>query len=257
MSTRRDDRDGFTEADRRAIADIRRELDAEFGALEAPDMPAGRFEQPVTRHTPPPLRPEPTVRRAARRVRSTSRWSLSAFLLGALIGGIAGGVTGGATAYLWLQSHGDLRRLPTRSAVPTVGSPATATPAQISDHGALDTALSDWLEAMRRGDIEGQMHFYPPRVAVYYTWRDVPRSAVRDEKLKVFGAATTLQIATDAPSIERGGDGRSVVTRFGTRYVIDGPVIRRHGEVVQELRWTRMADGWRIIAERDAEVLAP
>lgn len=47
------------------------------------------------------------------------------------------------------------------------------------------------------------------------------------------------------------------MTRFRKRYVIDGPVIRRRGEVVQELRWTRMADGWRIVAERDAEVLAP
>jgi hypothetical protein len=51
--------------------------------------------------------------------------------------------------------------------------------------------------------------------------------------------------------------GRRAVTRFRKRYVIEGPTIRRRGEVIQELRWSRLPDGWRITAERDAEVLSP
>jgi hypothetical protein len=240
-----DDRDeGLTEADRRAIADIRRELDAEFGPLDEPVQ--------LSRHPDPSARQrQPSAPRASRPSGRSSRRGVSVFLLGALVGGVAGGVAGGATAYIWLRADEHLGRPPVRSALDD--SPAAATP----DGSALDGALGDWLDATKRGDIERQMRFYPARVPVYYTWRDVPWSAVREEKTQVFGAATTLQIVTDTPTVQLADDGGSAVTRFRKRYVIVGPVIRRRGEVVQELRWQRMADGWRIVAERDAEVLAP
>lgn len=239
-----DDRDeGFTEADRRAIADIRRDLDAEFGQL---DEPATLSRQP----DPTARQRQPGAQRASR-PSGRPRRGVSVFLLGALVGGVAGGVAGAATAYVWLRADDHLRRPPVRSALDD--SPAAAT----QDGSALDGALGEWLDATKRGDIEHQMRFYPARVPVYYTWRDVPWSAVREEKMQVFGAATTLQISTDTPTVELADDRRSAVTRFRKRYVIEGPVIRRRGEVVQELRWTRTAAGWRIVAERDAEVLAP
>jgi len=93
-------------------------------------------------------------------------------------------------------------------------------------------------------------------VPVYYTWRDVPREAVRAEKVKVFSRATRLLIATGAPSIDMADDGGSAVTRFRKRYVIEGPAVRRRGEVEQEMRWKRTAEGWVIVSERDARVLA-
>jgi hypothetical protein len=127
----------------------------------------------------------------------------------------------------------------------------------LPDSAALQSALNDWLEATRAGDIERQMRFYPARVPVYYTWRDVTRQAVREEKLRVFGAATRLEIATDPPTVELADGGRTAISRFRKRYVIEGPVVRRRGEVLQELRWARTPDGWRIVAERDAEVLTP
>jgi ketosteroid isomerase-like protein len=137
-------------------------------------------------------------------------------------------------------------------------APAADSPgAAVRDTTDINAALADWLDATKRGDIDRQMSFYPPRVPVYYTWRDVPRDAVRDEKRKVFGAATRLDITTDTPSIEVSDNGRSALARFRKRYVIEGPTTKRRGEVVQELRWSRMPDGWRIVAERDAEVLAP
>ena len=239
-----DDRDeGFTEADRRAIADIRRELDAEFGPLDQPIQPT-RQPDPAARQR------QPTAPRPSRHSGRSPRRGVAVFLLGALVGGVAGGAAGGATAYVWLRADDHRRRPPARS---TVDSPAAAT----EDGTALDGALGEWLDATKRGDIERQMRFYPARVPVYYTWRDVPWSAVRQEKTQVFGAATTLQIVTDTPTVELADDGRSAVTRFRKRYVIDGPVIRRRGEVLQELRWRRMPDGWRIVGERDAEVLSP
>jgi hypothetical protein len=73
----------------------------------------------------------------------------------------------------------------------------------------------------------------------------------------VFGAATRLEITTDVPIVELADGGRSAVSRFRKRYVIEGPVVRRRGEVLQELRWARTPEGWRIVGERDAEVLTP
>lgn len=250
-----DDRDqGLTEADRRAIADIRRELDDEFG-------PIGETEPPPTEPAPASgttLPARDVMTRPRRQERRRRQGSFSAFVVGALVGGLAGGVAGGATAYLalrmgerpgigWAGDAGAPTDSPAAAAVERVEAPARA----------LEEALGEWLDATRRGDIERQMRFYPARVPVYYTWRDVPRAAVREEKIKVFGGATTLEIATDTPTVTIAADGRSAVTRFRKRFVIEGPVIRRRGEVVQDLRWSRTADGWRIVAERDAEVLAP
>jgi hypothetical protein len=254
-----DDRDPtLTEGDRRAIDEIRRELDAEFGRLEE-SAPVGspRSPQPATDRQIKRVDSEQLAGRAARPVRPSRRPALSTFLLGTLVGGLAGGLAGAATVQ-WL-GDADVRGGLGLSAFlgPPPGNTSPAAGQRTDSAAALDVALRDWLQATKRADIQGQMRFYPPRVPVYYTWRDVSRDAVRDEKLKVFGAATRLEIATDTPTIEFADGGRSAVTRFRKRYVIEGPVIRRRGEVVQELRWTRSAEGWRIVAERDAEVLAP
>lgn len=249
-----DDRDDLTEADRRAISDIRRQLDAEFGPLEGAPPLAEEWRPHAGAPRPPATRAE-TERIADRALRSVAprrRAAPTTFLLGALVAGLVGGVAGGATT-LWMLDGVALRSAPE---APTE-SPAAAPSPRPDARVALDAALAEWLDATRRGDIESQMRFYPDRVPVYYTWRDVPHEAVRQEKQKVFGAATQLEIATDRPVIELTDGGRSAVTRFRKRFVIEGPVIRRRGEVLQELRWTRTADGWRIVAERDAQVLAP
>ena len=73
----------------------------------------------------------------------------------------------------------------------------------------------------------------------------------------MFGGATRLDISTDTPITELIDDGAGAVSRFRKRYVIEGRSVRRRGEVVQELRWTRTPEGWRIVSERDAEVLTP
>jgi hypothetical protein len=130
-----------------------------------------------------------------------------------------------------------------------------AAPAADEDVALLHDAVEQWIEATRQGDISAQMRYYPGRVPVYYTWRDVPREAVRAEKVKVFGAASRLIITTDTPAVKLAADRRSAITRFRKQYVIEGPVIRRRGEVLQELRWARTADGWQIVGERDAHVL--
>jgi hypothetical protein len=44
--------------------------------------------------------------------------------------------------------------------------------------------------------------------------------------------------------------------RFRKKYAISGGGVgERRGEVLQELRWQRTPDGWKIVGERDLRVL--
>ena len=237
----------LTDADRRTIAEIRRKLDAEF--RQKLDDEYGPLEEPA--------------RGTATERRGWHRGVLATVLVGVLAGTLVGAWVRYAGTHRTVshthvpaQTVEPVRILDTTQDVVPVTPPAVApTPVAVSDAGALHDALEEWIEATRRGDIATQMRFYPARVAVYYTWRDVPRDAVHAEKLKVFGAASRLDITTDAPAVELAQDRRTAVTRFRKQYVIEGPALRRRGEVLQELRWARTDDGWRIVGERDARVL--
>jgi hypothetical protein len=253
-----DEQNGLTEADRHAIAEIRRELDAEFGPLEEPRQ----LSEVATSLRDPPHAARPGRRQPSRRSRSrlprrgARRGLLGMFLLGTLVGGVVG--TGLTLVWVRHTKDGDTQvRSPGPDRPATHDGSASAPPARIEPVGTVEASLAEWLDATKRGDIEEQMRFYPKRVPVYYTWRDVSREAVREEKMKVFGAASRLSITTDAPSIVLSDGGNIAVTRFRKQYVIEGPVVQRRGAVQQELRWTRTIDGWLIVGERDAKVLAP
>ena len=251
---------GLTEADRKAIAEIRRELDAEFGPLE--DAVPLHVRQATDT-------PDVRLMETEPHAWSSRPGVIAAFVAGLLLGAIAGSV--GTLTWL-LHTENTAARATSSPAAPgatppppaPAGDPTAApadgaTPAPAGDPArtSLRNALDEWLDATRRGDVPAQMRFYPSRVPVYYTWRDVPRDAVRAEKRKVFDAATVLQIDTGAPAIDLGRDGATATTSFRKRYVIEGPAVQRRGEVLQELRWERTDTGWVIVSERDARVLAP
>ena len=258
---RSDDWPVLSEADRRAIAEIRRELDAEYGPL------------PADEHPPEAPGPE---RRARRRRTRGGRMRTPVVITMVIV------VISGAVVYVGLSL---ISRAAPRVAQPAPSSPAAPVAApstvpagdrptgvaptpsppvaqkmepSVSSAAARSVAatLDQWLAATREGDIEGQMAFYLPVVPVYYTWRNTPRAAVLAEKRKVFGDARVLDIRTGPPEIEVSADGATALTRFRKAYVIEGPHVRRRGEVLQELRWARTATGWKIIGERDAAVLA-
>jgi hypothetical protein len=278
------DRDpDLTEADRRAIDAIRRELDAEFGPLEAAtplelrddDAPVARAgrdvrvsddpsgDDDVRRHDDvlgdEDFRGDDIVHddRHVFADDAGSAWSSRPGVVAAFVAGILiGALLGGAGTLLWLRTPAETPRSaagpPDASASPPS---AEAPPREVGlDASSLREALDEWLDATRRGDIAAQMRFYPRRVPVYYTWHDVTHDAVQAEKQKVFGDATRLEITTGQPTIDLARNGSTAVTRFRKRYVIDGPVQRR-GEVLQELRWQRTDRGWMITSERDARVL--
>ena len=118
-------------------------------------------------------------------------------------------------------------------------------------HGALD----EWIAATNARDIQRQMDFYNPTVNAFYLTRNVPREAVRAEKSRVFGRANLIDIRAAAPGIRLSRDGRTATMRFRKKYAIEGGGEDRRGEVVQELRWRRTDDGWKIVSERDLRVI--
>jgi ketosteroid isomerase-like protein len=187
----------------------------------------------------------------------------SVFLLGCAVGAIVACLV----TFLVLRQFGALTVAPGPGGSPAAspGPPRTdssSRPADARNAGpsaerrALEQSLRDWLDATRRRDLPGQMRFYPARVPVFYAWRDVPKERVRYEKMKVIGRARVVDIETDPPEIVFQNDGREAIMQFRKRYTIVGPGLSRRGEVLQELRWTRGGDGWKIVGERDAAVLS-
>ena len=136
-----------------------------------------------------------------------------------------------------------------------------STAEQLSDNqsgetrAALHGAFKDWIAATNARDITRQMNFYNQKVNAFYLTRNVPREAVRAEKSRVFGRADVIDIKAGAPGIRLSGDGRTATMRFRKKYAIEGGGEDRRGEVVQELRWRRTDDGWKIVSERDLRVI--
>lgn len=88
----------------------------------------------------------------------------------------------------------------------------------------------------------------------FYLWRDVPKAAVLAEKRRVFEQAGTIRITMEPPQILVDGGALSARMYFRKQYVIKGRV-NRQGEVLQELRWIKGEDGWKIVSERDLRVI--
>ena len=136
-------------------------------------------------------------------------------------------------------------------------------PASIASGGSNNTAadylrnaLTEWIEATNKRDIEKQMSFYVPRLKAYYLTRNTPRNFVRDEKARVFSTATIIDIRAEEPEIIFQDSGRAAIMRYRKKYRIENGRQSRRGEVIQELRWQRVGQTWQIFSERDIRVLA-
>jgi|ERR1051325_1877302 ketosteroid isomerase-like protein len=116
-------------------------------------------------------------------------------------------------------------------------------------------SLREWIDATNNRDIERQMSFYEPRLKAYYLSRNTSRDFVREEKARVFAAAGVIDIRAEEPEIIFQDSGRIAIMRYRKKYRIENGRHSRRGEVIQELRWQRGADGWRIFSERDIRVL--
>jgi ketosteroid isomerase-like protein len=138
---------------------------------------------------------------------------------------------------------------------PPPEEPVGASPASAGEAEELRGALAGWIDATNARDIERQMSFYDSRLNTFYLTRDTTRQAVRAEKAAVFARASRVDVRADPPQIFLSRDGRTATMRFRKQFTIEGGGIDRRGAVLQELRWRRTAQGWKIVGERDLRVI--
>jgi hypothetical protein len=136
-------------------------------------------------------------------------------------------------------------------------SSSTAIPSRRDSDFAADLrgALDAWIDATNRRDIPAQMQFYMPELKAYYLSRDTPQSLVLAEKNRVFAGLRSVDIRTGEPEIIFQDNGTIAVMRFIKEYRLSGRNGAKSGVVVQELRWKRTTNGWRIFSERDVRVI--
>jgi ketosteroid isomerase-like protein len=143
---------------------------------------------------------------------------------------------------------------PCALAAESIARTQTALTAEVVARRELVTAALQWLDATLARDFAAQSAFYPETMDAFYQWRDVPKGAVMAEKRRVFEQARTIDIRIDPPQLLIDSGARSGRMYFRKSYVIKGK-LNRTGEVLQELRWVKQADGWKIISERDLRVI--
>ena len=145
---------------------------------------------------------------------------------------------------------------PEKTSTVKVSRPGTMTEGAASNDAAvLRRSLEDWIDATNKRNIDRQMDFYMTRLKAFYLSRDTPRSAVHQEKRRVFQGVRSVEIRAEEPEIIFQDKGRTAVMRFNKKYKIAKNAGVRTGEVVQELRWQRTEDGWQIFSERDVRVI--
>lgn len=118
----------------------------------------------------------------------------------------------------------------------------------------LRTALGDWIAATNSRDLDKQMAFYAPTLSVFYLKRNAAQASVRAEKTRIGSQVDSIDIRASEPEIQMGTDGRTATMRFHKSWSFSGAK-PESGEVIQELRWRKTDSGWKIVSERDVEVI--
>lgn len=133
-------------------------------------------------------------------------------------------------------------------------SPLNSSTAQHDARTELQSLRDQWVNATVTRDIDKLISFYPPVMDAFYLKRNVPLSAVRSEKERMIEQARSIELQTSQPEITLGADGRSATMTFRKRWNFKGAQ-NSSGEVLQELRWVKTNAGWKIISERDIDVI--
>jgi len=153
------------------------------------------------------------------------------------------------------------RANPDAAPVAADSAAASAAPATRTDSSEvpaaddLRTALAAWIAATNNREINQQMSFYAPQLKRYYLMNNASQRFVRADKSRAFAAATLIDIRAEEPEIIFQDGERTAIMRYRKKYRVDNGRRSRRGEVIQELRWQRTGQGWRIFSERDIRVL--
>jgi hypothetical protein len=124
-----------------------------------------------------------------------------------------------------------------------------------SDAAVLNQELEGWLAATNGRNLRKHLSFYMPQLKAFYLARNVPREVVRSERARAFERADVIEVHAVAPETIFVEGGRVAIMRFRKSYLTKRGAQSRRGEVIQELRWQRTDDGWKIFSERDVKVL--
>ncbi|PYS46552.1 MAG: hypothetical protein DMF68_18845 [Acidobacteria bacterium] len=131
---------------------------------------------------------------------------------------------------------------------------ANSKPTLADAHEKLATALNEWVSATNARDMNKLISFYAPVLTVFYTKRDEPQQEVRTEKERLFAEINSIDVRVNSPEIRIDADGRNATMRFHKTWRFTGQR-SESGEVIQELIWRNTDSGWKIVSERDAEVI--
>jgi serine/threonine protein kinase len=118
----------------------------------------------------------------------------------------------------------------------------------------LSGALDAWVAATNARDLNRQMSFYAPTLNAFYQKRGISQAAVRAEKSRLFSQISSIDVKASAPEIRVSDDGRTATMRFHKSWDFVGAQ-SSSGEVVQELGWRKTDSGWKIVSERDVQVI--
>jgi uncharacterized protein YndB with AHSA1/START domain len=129
---------------------------------------------------------------------------------------------------------------------------ATSEPSDAAS-GELQQRLTDWIAATNAADLESQMKFYAPNVERYYLRRNFSRAAVERDKKSLMERARLTNVEVEDVKINFAPDNQTATMRFRKNYGFEGR--RRRDAVLQELIWRKTSVGWRIIGERDLQVV--
>lgn len=137
-----------------------------------------------------------------------------------------------------------------RSPVPEVAQPPSTGDARAD----LRASLTEWVAATNNRNLDKQMAFYAPTLNVFYRKRNATQASVRAEKARLSSQAESIEVTVGEPEIQVEPNDQMATMRFNKRWNFGG-ANRESGEVIQELRWQRTASGWKIISERDVQVI--
>ena len=118
----------------------------------------------------------------------------------------------------------------------------------------LKAALGNWVAATNSRDLNQQMTFYAPTLSVFYLKRNATLASVRAEKNRLLSQPDAIEVRAGEPEIQLDANEQAATMRFHKSWSFSG-ANRAGGEVIQELRWRKTDAGWKIISERDVEVI--
>jgi len=119
-----------------------------------------------------------------------------------------------------------------------------------SSSDELRSSLNDWIAATNARNVDRQMNFYAPVLDKYYLRPNASQSFVRADKTNLFAHTNSVNVNVTEPSITFSNDNRTATMRYTKNWNFTG-ARSDSGQAVEELRWTKTNNGWKIISERD------